>query len=409
MTYEAETVAADAEASPAVAGVLAQFRDAGALVTAAAAVRKAGYRRWDCFSPFPVHGIDAAMGIRPTLLPWLVLGAGITGGAVALLMQWWMNAVDYPFLISGKPFFSLPANIPIIFELIVLFAALTAFVGTMALNRLPQFAHPVLGGQGFRRVTTDGLFIGVEACDPQFDAAVVTALLHSLGAVSVSPYHEAAGGKCIPAALIWALAILVSVALVPPLWVARARSVKSETPRIELIPDMDFQPKYKPLASSPLFADGSAARPPVPHTIARGEWEKDDHLYRGKQGDKWVTTFPIPVNDANMQRGREQFEIFCAACHGLAGGGDGVVSKRALRRDDRNWGIPPALTEDRLRDQPVGQLFNTMSNGYQKMPSYAGQIPVEDRWKILLYVRALQRSRHATLDDIPEEERDRVK
>ena len=83
------------------------------------------------------------MGIRPTILPWLVLGAGFTGCAAALLMQWWMNAVDYPLLISGKPLFSFPANIPITFELIVLFSALTAFGGTLVLNRLPQFWHPV--------------------------------------------------------------------------------------------------------------------------------------------------------------------------------------------------------------------------------------------------------------------------
>ena len=125
-------------------GILAEFADPGTLVSAARSVREAGLKRWDSYSPFPVHGIEGAMGIRPTVLPWLVLGAGITGGAVALLMQWWTNAVNYPLNISGKPLFSLPANIPVTFELIILFSALTAFFGVLALNGLPRFNNPLL-------------------------------------------------------------------------------------------------------------------------------------------------------------------------------------------------------------------------------------------------------------------------
>ncbi len=170
---------------PRAAGLLAEFPSAEALVRAAGSLRDAGYRQFDAHSPFPVHGIERAMGIRPTVLPWLVLGAGLTGCAAALLMQWWMNAIDYPVLISGKPLFSLPANIPITFELIVLFSALTAFGGTLALNRLPQFWHPVFSSTRFRRATTDGFFISVEAGDPKFKEAATRELLASLGAEAV--------------------------------------------------------------------------------------------------------------------------------------------------------------------------------------------------------------------------------
>jgi hypothetical protein len=129
-------------AAPTLAGIVAEYPGPDELLAAARQVRLAGYRRWDTHSPFPVHGMERAMGMRPTILPWLVLGAGLTGLAVALVLQLWTNGVNYPINVSGKPFFALPANIPVAFELIVLFSALTAFGGTLALNNLPQFWHP---------------------------------------------------------------------------------------------------------------------------------------------------------------------------------------------------------------------------------------------------------------------------
>ena len=157
--------------SPRAAGLLAQFDGPKTLLAAAARIRQEGFQRWDTLSPFPIHGMEWAMGIRPTRLPWLVLGAGLAGAAAALVLQWWTNAVNYPLVISGKPLFSLPANIPITFELIVLLAALAAFGGAMALNRLPQFWHPAFGGEEFARVTTDGFFLFIDAADRKYDEA----------------------------------------------------------------------------------------------------------------------------------------------------------------------------------------------------------------------------------------------
>lgn len=162
-------------------GLLAEFETPAALMDAAEAVRDAGYTRWDCYTPFPVHGLDGAMGLRDTRLPWVVLAAGIVGAAAAILMQWWMNAKNYAYLISGKPFFSLPANIPITFEVTVLFSALTAVASMFAFNRLPQFYHPTFRSRRFKRVTNDRFFIGIETADPHFDAQKTEALLRSLG------------------------------------------------------------------------------------------------------------------------------------------------------------------------------------------------------------------------------------
>lgn len=171
-------------------GLIVEFDNTIDLLEAAAKVRDAGYRQWDVHSPIPIHGMDDAMGIRPTILPWMVLGAGLTGLAVALLMQWWMNAFDYPILISGKPLFSLPANIPVTFELTVLFSALTGVFGLIALNGLPQLYHPLFSSVRFRRATTDRFFIYIEAEDPLFDIQKTQEFLASLGGLAVETIEE---------------------------------------------------------------------------------------------------------------------------------------------------------------------------------------------------------------------------
>jgi hypothetical protein len=166
-------------------GLLAEFPDEGTLKEAAQRVRDEGFRRWDCFSPYPVHGLDKAMGLRDTRLPWVVLVGGILGAASAILMQWWMNAVDYPFVIGGKPLFGLAAQIPIAFELTVLFSALACVVALLAFNKLPRFHHPAFRSNRFRRVTNDKFFLIVQAADPRFDAVRTADLLSSLGAAHV--------------------------------------------------------------------------------------------------------------------------------------------------------------------------------------------------------------------------------
>jgi hypothetical protein len=171
-------------------GLLAEFETPQDLVRAASAVRDAGYTKWDAHTPFPLHGLDDAMGIKPTRLPYLVLGAAATGTICGLLMQWWMNAVDYPLIISGKPFNSLPADIPVTFELTVLLASLTAFIGMLVANALPRFHHPLFGSARFRRVTTDAFFIAIEAGDPRFDRETTERLLVEARATSVSPVED---------------------------------------------------------------------------------------------------------------------------------------------------------------------------------------------------------------------------
>ncbi len=184
------TMTATTEEAPRLWGYLAQFDDEEALLAAAKKVRDAGYTRWDCYTPFPVHGMDAAMGIKRTVLPLLVFGAGFTGVIGALYMQYWMNTIDYPYIISGKPFFSWPANIPVVFEVMVLFAALTAVFGMIAMNGLPRLRHPLFSSHRFKRVTDDKFFVAIEAEDPKFSEAGTREFLSSLGPSAIETVED---------------------------------------------------------------------------------------------------------------------------------------------------------------------------------------------------------------------------
>ncbi len=170
---------------PRLWGYLAEFEKPETLLAAAEQVRHAGYTRWDAHTPFPVHGLNDAMGLRPTRLPWLVFAGGLTGAVLGLVLQYYTNAFDYKFLISGKPYFSLPANIPIVFEMAVLLAALSAFFGMILSNGLPAWYHTLFRSTRFRRVTADRFFISIEAEDPRFDAEQTKAFLQLLGSSSV--------------------------------------------------------------------------------------------------------------------------------------------------------------------------------------------------------------------------------
>lgn len=408
------------------AAVLGRFESAGALKTAAEKVRDEGYRKWDSHSPFPIHGMERAMGIRPTILPWLVFGAGLTGAIVAMLLQWWTNAIDYPFLISGKPYFSVPANIPITFELIILLSAITAFGSALVLNRLPQFRHPVFASEAFRRATSDGFFISIEAADPKFDEQKTVAFLESIGA-KVDVCRVAAEKPAIPKAIPWAVVFLVALAFLPPLGVAWYRASTKRLPRIHPLHDMAFQPKYKAQAENDLFPDHRSMRPPVAGTIAQGGLMLDTKFFQGKDGDgNYATELPLPADRELMMRGRERFNIYCAPCHGLSGGmpeglgeegdpkdWDGMVTIRASARalkGDGTWTPPRVLHSKYVQDQPDGKLFETITagvnnQGIQTMPGYDKQIPVKDRWAIILYLRALGRTQNASESDVPEAER----
>jgi mono/diheme cytochrome c family protein len=208
--------------------------------------------------------------------------------------------------------------------------------------------------------------------------------------------------------------------------------------------DMHDQPKYKPLQPSAIFPDGRSARPTVEGTVARDQLKEDAQLHTGKLGPGqqasqaganpgasatvqqqpgsettgsapgaanqqatqsyagFATTFPIPLDEAAINRGQERFNIYCSVCHGRTGEGGGPVVLRGYRR-------PPSLHDPRLQNAPAGYFFDVITNGFGAMPDYSAQISAEDRWKIIAYIRALQLSQRATIADVPADQRDKIR
>ena len=165
--------------------------------------------------------------------------------------------------------------------------------------------------------------------------------------------------------------------------------------------DMHDQPRHEPLEGSDFFPDGRASRPIVPDTVSREDFREDTPFYTGKSGGKPVSVLPVRLTRDLMLRGQERYDIFCAPCHGRIGDGRGMVVRRGFPE-------PPSFHIDRLRKAHVGYLYDVITNGFGRMPDYAAQIPVSDRWAIVAYLRALQRSQDATLEDVPADARARL-
>jgi hypothetical protein len=162
---------------------------------------------------------------------------------------------------------------------------------------------------------------------------------------------------------------------------------------------MALQPYNRPYTPSDVFPDRSSARPLPEDTVARGHVADDTLLLTGKDSSgQDSTVFPFPITRDVLNRGRDRYEIYCVPCHGYTGDGDGLVVQRGFNP-------PPSYNTDRLRQAPVGHFFDVMTNGFGAMPSYAAQVPARDRWAIVAYIRALQLSQHASLDDVPPDAR----
>ncbi len=160
--------------------------------------------------------------------------------------------------------------------------------------------------------------------------------------------------------------------------------------------DMHDQPRYEPLERNVFFGDKRASRQLVEGAIPRGHLRIDTHFFEGRQDGELVTTFPFPITEVVLARGRERYDIFCAPCHDKTGGGQGMIVQRGFR-------APPALHLPRLRESSVGHFYDVITNGLGAMYSYKERIKPRDRWAIVAYIRALQLSQHANIEDVPED------
>lgn len=192
----------------------------------------------------------------------------------------------------------------------------------------------------------------------------------------------------------WCLSLLVLLA-------AGCRGQASSDPPVHLFGDMDWQPKFQAEEENPFFEDRRAMRPLVPGTVPVGSLDESESFRTGKDGETFLAVAPVKVDEAVLRRGQDRFNIYCAPCHDQSGSGQGMVVKR---------GYPPPidLSSERARGLPDGEIFDVITNGVRNMPSYRKQIPPQDRWAIVTWVRVLQRSQHGSLDDVPADQRGNI-
>ena len=382
-----------------VVGAIALYKSPDELLGGIDNARELGFTRFDVVSPYPIHGIDDVLGRRPSKLGYVALAAGLIGVALAKTTQWWMSAVDFPLNVGGKPLFSWPAFIPVTFEIMVLSAAVATVVAMLAvLNRLPQYSSGLLASKFMRGLTCDKFGLVVDAGDPKFDPNTVHTTLGGANVLGVDLLYRERPRM---SSVVLAPRFLVLLLVVAVVSVGTARFLWKYAGEI---PPMDFmkrQEKLNPQLTCAVFPDGLGMRPPVQGTVARGflpyPFKVDTALGSAaltaaaeQAGANLVN--PIPFTTENIERGRREFDIFCRPCHGPRAEGDGTISAAFPR--------PPSLHSAKVRGWPDGRIYHVITVGQNAMPSYSAQISRDDRWRIIQYVRALQRSRNAPERDL---------
>lgn len=386
MSEATSTSASTATGTFAVLGI---YSDAQKIVDAAKQIRPRKLGRLEAYTPYPVHGLDKAVGLPPSPLGKLVLGMGMLGTTLALLLQWWTSAVDYPLVVSGKALFSWQAFIPVMFEVTVLFATFTSGLAMLfAFNKLPFFGHPVLHSKAIKGITRDKLALSIESTSATFDVEAARQALIDNGADSIEVVPIPAWDK--PLSLV---GLLRTIAAITAACLVAGAGLYVAEKMIAVVPPMVYmhnQPKLNAFRTSTFFADGRGMRPAVAGTVARG------HLppaFATPEEAGTLLTNPLPLTQKTADRGRKVFNDHCAVCHGGVGDGVALLSKAY-------GGKPANLLSNEMRARSDGHLYGVLMLGKNSMPSYAADLDEPDRWAAVHYVRILQRAQNAKDEDL---------
>ena len=371
--------------------VAALFDTPDQIIHAAEKVSGSGYKKFDVLTPYPVHGMDDAMNLKQSKIGWVGLLAGMSGTSLAFLMIWWMVGVNYPNIFGGKPFFNLPASIPIMFELTVLISALTLVGSLIAIfMKLPNNANPLMDTEFVKRVTSDKFGIYIEAKDAKFNLDEVRAMFEGLGSSSVSNIHEVVydlGDTKNPMLNTKFIGLLVGTSIVTVAVTYFVLNVLLFMPPFNW---MHYQPRVDPQTDSKFFKDGFSMRRPVEGTVARGFIPYE---YKGMPDSLVVITpNPLPVTQKVLDLGKKRFDTYCSPCHGFYGKGDSRLRGQ--------FPVPPSLHSVKVTNWKDANIYHVITNGQNTMPSYASSISRDDRWAIIHYLRVLQRSQNALDSDL---------
>jgi mono/diheme cytochrome c family protein len=368
--------------------VLGLFDSADALLRAIPEVRRRAPGPLEAYTPYPVHGLDEALGLRRSPLGGMVLVMGIVGALTALGFQYWISAVDYPIVTGGKAPGSWEAFVPILFEVTVLFATFTAGLGMLLLlNRLPHFGHPVLGSRAMRGITRDRFALAVEAGGADLDVEAARTALEAAGAMDLEILEAPPAGPFLTSTfLLRVLAGIFAACVVSGL--AMYGAVKL-FPVLPPMSHMEHQPRLDPQQADAFFPDGSGMRMPVAGTVSRG------HLPLGvsSQEEAAALVNPLPRTPEVLAQGRRIFHNRCELCHGPLA--DGTPTLTAA------YGAKPAnLQGQQFRDYPDGKIFWVITKGKNAMPGHEADLEPAQRWAVVHYLRALQRARNAKDEDL---------
>lgn len=364
----------------------ALFNSPDAIIAAAKKVASKGFTKWDVNTPYPVHGMDDAMNMKPSKLGFVTMFFGLAGIGIALLFMWWTLSVDYPLVIGGKPYFALPAFIPVTFEVTVLMATVSTVVSMFAIFfGLPDNAHPLHDTEYMKKVSCDHYGIIIETSDPNYNETEVASLLKNLQPVSTSFIYYPEEQKY-PIFEPRFLAFLTSVAIVVSVGTYLMLNKLMYTVPYNWMMEQD---KIVAQNSSDFFNDGRGMRLPVEGTVARGYLP---YPYPGETNPKEVLLNPFLPTNENLKLGQRKFLTYCSPCHGNFADGDSRLHGQ--------FPNPPTLHSKRARDFSDGMIYHIITNGQNIMPSYASQITRKERWAIVNYIRVLQRAKNANESDL---------
>lgn len=368
--------------------VLGLYEDAQRLVEAVRALRPTFGERLEAYTPYPVHGLEKALGLPKSHVGKIVLVLGLTGLAIALGFQTWVFTTDYQIQFGGKPYFSWASFVPIVFEVTVLLASIVGAVfGMLALaNKLPHYSHPILASRSMPRITRDRFALAVSVATPE-EAAVAEAALRQAGAPEiehVTGSDDLGTGTLLPLKPVLATVLICVLAGIGTWHLVRLWNV------IPLIAVMDEQERVQPFRPAAFFPDGQSMRQPVAGTVARGAahaaWTTPEEAGR-------LLANPLPPSAEILARGRRAYETHCLVCHGQLGDGAKLLS-------DKYTGAPANFHTALLKGVPDGHLYAVISQGKNTMAGYGKDIKPDDRWALVHYLRALQRALDAPEGDL---------
>ena len=370
--------------------ITALFDTPDEMIHAAHETTGAGYTRFDVNTPYPVHGMDKAMGLKQSRLGVFALVFGLLGAVSSVLFMTWVTLIDYPLVIGGKPFWSWPAFVPIAFEITVLLASVLSVVTMIVLYfKFPNNSHPLHDTPYMKKVSSDKFGLCIQADDPTFNQQTVEEFLEKVGGKEIAPVYfdleELDHGQHI-----FDPKFIGVLALTTILVSGVTYFTFNKLLYMEPFSWMSTQAKLKAQRPSDLFKDGIGMRRPIEGAVARGFLP---YAFKGKPDEaaKALVNPLLPTKDV-IERGKTRFLTYCSPCHGNFARGDSRLAGQ--------FPNPPTLHSDKVRNWPDGSIYHVITEGQSVMPSYASQISRDDRWAIIHYLRVLQRAHNAKESDL---------